>query len=63
MYMFLTSLAFADILVGLIAVPFAILTKLGLPHNAPYLCITMLNFLIFLTLISVFNLMAVSIER
>ena len=63
MFIFITSLAVADFLVGAVGGPFAILTKLGLPHTSPYLCIIMLTFIIILTTTSMYNLMAVSIER
>ena len=63
MFVFVTFLAVADFLVGTVAIPFAILTKLGLPHNSPYFCITMLTFIIMLTNISTYNLIAVSIKR
>ncbi|XP_078490302.1 uncharacterized protein LOC100183776 [Ciona intestinalis] len=63
MYMFVTSLAVADICVGAIAIPFAILTKLGLPSSSPFLCVSMLSFIMIPTQISIFNLMAISVER
>uniref|UniRef100_F6RI63 G-protein coupled receptors family 1 profile domain-containing protein n=1 Tax=Ciona intestinalis TaxID=7719 RepID=F6RI63_CIOIN len=63
MYMFVTSLAVADICVGAIAIPFAILTKLGLPRSSPFLCVSMLSFIMIPTQISIFNLMAISVER
>jgi len=61
--MFVTSLAIADITVAVIAIPFAILTKLGLPHSAPKLCIAMLSFIMVPTQISIFNLTTIAIER
>lgn len=43
------SLAVADILVGLVAIPCAVLTNLGEPrHNLP-LCLVLLSFLLVLT--------------
>lgn len=46
---FKVSLAVADILVGLVAIPCAVLTDLGQPrHNLP-LCLMMLSILIVLT--------------
>ena len=61
--MFVTSLALADIFVGLTAIPFGVLTKLGLPYNNSTLCIIMLSFIIISTQISIFNMTAISIER
>ena len=61
--MFVTSLAFADIFVGLTAIPFCILTKLGLPTNDTPLCIAMLSYIVISTQISIFNVTAISIER
>ena len=61
--MFVTSLALADILVGMTAIPFGILTKLGLPYNNSKLCIIMLSFIMISTQISIFNMTAISIER
>ena len=63
MYIFVTSLAFADICVGITAIPFGILTKLGIPYNSPSLCITMLSFIVISTQISIFNMMAIAVER
>jgi len=63
MYMFITSLAVADVIVGLLAIPFAILTKLGLPRSSPSLCMVMLTFIIIPIVASIFHFMAISIER
>ncbi|CAK8694290.1 unnamed protein product [Clavelina lepadiformis] len=63
MYMFVTSLALADLCVGIIAIPFAILTKLGHPHNEPYACVAVLSLIMVPTQTSIFNLMAISVER
>lgn len=60
---FLVSLAVADFFVGTLAIPVAIMTDLGLPHNNLYLCVTLLYILIMLTQSSVFSLLAVAIER
>lgn len=60
---FLVSLAVADICVGAIAIPCAILTDVGLPRNNLYLCLLMLSVLIMFTQSSIFSLLAVAVER
>ncbi|XP_041831873.1 adenosine receptor A2a-like [Melanotaenia boesemani] len=60
---FLVSLAVADICVGLIAIPCAILTDVGLPRSNLYLCLLMLSVLIMFTQSSIFSLLAVAVER
>ena len=59
---FILSLATADLLVGLLGVPFAILTSEGLPRNF-YGCVIMLNFLLWLCGTSTFSLIGVTVDR
>lgn len=60
---YIISLSFADLLVGAIGIPSAIMTKIGLPRSSMKLCLTMLSLLIVLCTISILNLVAVSIDR
>uniref|UniRef100_A0AAR2J622 Adenosine receptor B1a n=1 Tax=Pygocentrus nattereri TaxID=42514 RepID=A0AAR2J622_PYGNA len=60
---FLVSLAVADVCVGALAIPCAILTDIGIPRNNLYLCLLMLSVLIMLTQSSIFSLLAVAVER
>ncbi|XP_022244802.1 adenosine receptor A2b-like [Limulus polyphemus] len=60
---YILSLATADFLVGLVGVPSAILTKLGLPEGNFGGCMTMLSLLVVLCTISILNLLAVSVDR
>ncbi|XP_039873783.1 adenosine receptor A1-like [Simochromis diagramma] len=60
---FLVSLAVADICVGAIAIPCAILTDIGMPRHNLYLCLLMLSVLIMFTQSSIFSLLAVAVER
>ncbi|XP_062236423.1 adenosine receptor A1-like [Platichthys flesus] len=60
---FLVSLAVSDILVGLVAIPCAVLTDLGRPrHNLP-LCLVLVSVLMVLTQSSILSLLAVAAER
>ena len=49
------SLAVADILVGLVAIPCAVLTDLGRPHHNLPLCLMMLSILMVLTQVAAFT--------
>ncbi|XP_063079059.1 adenosine receptor A2a-like [Engraulis encrasicolus] len=74
---FLVSLAVADVCVGALAIPCAILTDMGIPRNTHsqtqqtralthpqlYLCLFMLSVLIMLTQSSILSLLAVAVER
>ncbi|XP_061563468.1 adenosine receptor A1-like [Cololabis saira] len=60
---FLVSLAVADVCVGTVAIPCAILTDMGVPRDSLYLCLLMLSVLIMFTQSSIFSLLAVAVER
>ncbi|MEE6473718.1 hypothetical protein FKM82_010149 [Ascaphus truei] len=60
---FLVSLAVADVCVGTLAIPCAILTDLGIPRYNLNLCLFMLSILIMLTMCSTFSLLAVAVDR
>ena len=59
---YVISLAVADFLVGLVGIPSAIATSVGLPRNF-HLCILMNSLLLFLCTGSILSLVAVTIDR
>lgn len=59
---YIVSLAFADLLVGLLGIPFAILSSIGLPGNL-HACLFTVSLLLVLCTISIFCLLAVSVDR
>jgi len=59
---YIVSLALADFLVGLLGIPFAILASIGLPKNL-HACLFTISSLVVLCTISIFCLVAVSIDR
>ncbi|XP_006823064.1 adenosine receptor A2a-like [Saccoglossus kowalevskii] len=60
--LFILSLAVADFLVGLLAIPFAIMTSRGIPSNFQG-CLFMLSFLLWLCTSSTYSLIGVSVDR
>ncbi|GCC41576.1 hypothetical protein chiPu_0025710 [Chiloscyllium punctatum] len=60
---FLVSLAAADIGVGALAIPCAVLTDLGMPRHNFRLCVLTLSVLVVLTQSSIFSLLAVALDR
>lgn len=59
---YIVSLATADLLVGLFAIPFAILASIGQPENL-HACLFTVSVLVVLCTISIFCLVAVSVDR
>lgn len=59
---YIVSLAMADFLVGLLGIPFAVLASVGLPRNL-YGCLLTLSTLVVSCTISIFCLVAVSVDR
>lgn len=59
---YIVSLALADLLVGMLGIPFAILASVGLPKNL-YACLFTVSLLVVLCTISIFCLVAVSVDR
>lgn len=60
---FIVSLAIADMMVGLFAIPFALLVNAKQPHNRFHLCLFMNSFVVFLTQSSIFCLVAIALDR
>ncbi|XP_049290492.1 adenosine receptor A2b [Anopheles funestus] len=59
---YIVSLASADLLVGTLGIPFAILASIGIPRNL-HACLFTISLLVVLCTISIFCLVAVSIDR
>ncbi|XP_052873701.1 adenosine receptor A2a [Anopheles cruzii] len=59
---YIISLASADLLVGTFGIPFAVLSSMGLPRNL-HACLFTISLLVVLCTISIFCLVAVSIDR
>ncbi|KAF5304165.1 hypothetical protein FQR65_LT08058 [Abscondita terminalis] len=59
---YIISLAVADLLVGLLGIPFALLASVGLPTNL-HGCLFTVSLLLVLCTISIFSLVAVSVDR
>lgn len=61
--LYIISLATSDFLVGLVGVPSALMTKIGIPQDAFTLCVLMLSVLVVLCTVSILNLVAVTLDR
>ncbi|XP_050310732.1 histamine H2 receptor [Anthonomus grandis grandis] len=59
---YIISLATADFLVGLLGIPFAIMSSVGWPNNL-HACLFTVSLLVVLCTISIFCLVAVSVDR
>ena len=59
---YVISLAVADLLVGLVGIPSAIATSVGLPRDF-YTCLLMTSLLMLLCTSSIFSLVAITIDR
>lgn len=59
---YIVSLAVADLLVGLVGIPCAVLTSVGLPRHL-HLCMFSVSLLIVLCTVSILSLVAVSADR
>lgn len=60
---YIVSLAIADMMVGMFAIPFSLATNAGLPHNNFYACLFTNSFVVALTQSSIFGLLAVALDR
>ena len=59
---FIANLAFADLMVGVIGIPSAILTAEGLPRQFQ-LCIIMISLIIAMTQVSIFGMLVIATEK
>ncbi|KAJ8043580.1 Adenosine receptor A2a [Holothuria leucospilota] len=60
---FIVSLAIADMMVGLFAIPFALLVNAKRPRDRFHLCLFMNSFVVFLTQSSILCLVAIALDR